>query len=317
MPKYTLEELIAPCDPNPPPPILSEWENLVPVGREIIDPKLIWMLGDVHGHFDHVLETVRASGERPAAVIFLGDLQCPAPFSDCVKDIEAAGITCWAIPGNHDTDSEQACQNLFDDTLFQARNLHGRVVEIAGLRVAGLGGVFRGEIWYPRPSANAEAVAEPRFRSYGAFQDDLQERQGIKRRLSNIEGVQAQTVPDRIAGPTDDARHGKRRKHKSSIFPEDYVNLYGQTADLLVTHEAPSCHPHGFREIDALAQSLRVKYAFHGHHHDSLNYRDDFERLGFAAYGVGFMGITDMFGGRRRLGACDESHTDRNHGRNA
>ena len=288
MPKYTLEELLAQCDPTQPIPVLREWDEMVPVGREIIDQRLIWMLGDVHGNFDHVLETVRASGERPAAVIFLGDLQCPAPFSDCVKDIEAAGIACWAIPGNHDTDSEQECRNLFDDPLFQARNLHGQVVEIAGLRVAGLGGVFRGEIWHPRPSANAEAVAEPRFRSYDEYRDDLPQRQGVK-----------------------------RRKHKSSIFPADYVNLYGQTADLLVTHEAPSCHPHGFREIDALAQSLRVKYVFHGHHHDSLNYRGNFERLGFAAYGVGFMGITDMFGARLRVGAFDESRADRNHGRNA
>ena len=299
---------------HPAAPRPEEWEDLVPVGREIIDQKLIWMLGDVHGNFDHVLETVRASGERPAAVIFLGDLQCPAPFADCVKDIEAAGIACWAIPGNHDTDSEQECRNLFDDLLFQARNLHGRVAEIAGLRVAGLGGVFRGEIWYPRPSANAEAVAEPRFRRYAEFRDDLQQRQGVKRPLSADE---AAAGAERIAGRSEDARHGKRRKHKSSIFPEDYVNLYGQTADLLVTHEAPSCHPHGFREIDALAQSLRVKYAFHGHHHDSLNYRSDFERLGFAAYGVGFMGITDMFGGRLRVGTFDESRTDRNHGRNA
>ncbi len=46
-----------------------------------------------------------------------------------------------------------------------------------------------------------------------------------------------------------------------------------------------------------LAQSLKVKFAFHGHHHDSLNFRTHDERMGFAAHGVGFMGITDMFGG--------------------
>lgn len=105
---------------------------------------MIWLLGDNHGNFDHVLETVEVSGERPAAVIFLGDLECPAPFSACVAPIEAAGIQCWAIPGNHDSDTAENYTNLFDDPLFHERNLHGRVVEIDGIRVAGLGGIFRG-----------------------------------------------------------------------------------------------------------------------------------------------------------------------------
>lgn len=317
MQKYTLEELIAQCDPTNPPPVLKEWDDGVPVRREIVDQKLIWMLGDVHGNFDHVLETVRSSGERPVALIFLGDLQCPAPFSECVNDIEAAGIACWAIPGNHDTDSAEEYRNLFEDPLFQARNLHGRVVEIAGIRVAGLGGVFRGEIWYPRPSENADAVDEPVFRSYDEFRRDLQKKQGLKRRVTRMEGGQVQVVPDRIGGWPDESRNGRLRKHKSSLFHEDYMNLYGQAADILVTHEAPSCHPHGFREIDALAQSLRVKFLFHGHQHDSLNYRNHFERLGFAAYGVGLMGITDMFGGRLRVGEFDAARSCRNDRSNA
>ena len=311
MPKYTLDELLAQIAPGLPLPVLPEWEETMPVGREIIDPKLIWMLGDVHGQFDHVLETVRSSGEQPAAVIFLGDLQCPAPFSECVNDIEVAGIACWAIPGNHDTDSEADCRHLFNDPLFRERNLHGRVVEIAGLRVAGLGGVFRGEIWYPQASGNAEAVDEPVFRSYDAFRHALQQRQGRPRRLSKQESAQAQVAQDRIALRGDAIRNGKLRKHRSSIFHDDYLALYGQCADILVTHEAPACHPHGFQEIDALAQSLHAKYVFHGHHHDSLNYRNEFTRLGFAAYGVGFRGITDLFGGRLRVGESDEARTCR------
>ena len=38
--------------------------------------------------------------------------------------------------------------NLWGSELAD-RNLHGRVVEIAGYRVAGLGGIFRGKIWNP------------------------------------------------------------------------------------------------------------------------------------------------------------------------
>jgi len=251
----------------------------------------IWMLGDVHGNFDHVLETVNASGETPAAVIFLGDLECPIPFSDCVADIEAAGIACWAIPGNHDTDSIENYENLWGDRLFRERNLHGRVVEIAGIRIAGMGGVFRGEIWYPR-----EGLEEPGYSSWKEFV----KRQNM-RRLTRLRVAVDSLTPETIC------RDEVLRKHCSSIFYEDWLRLYGQRADILVTHEAPDCHPHGFGAITSLAKSLRVKFAFHGHHHDNLNFRDHDERLGFAAYGVGFMGITDMVGGMVRVGCFDEA----------
>lgn len=46
MPKYTLEELLAQCDPTKPIPVLTEWAEMVPVGREIIDQKSIGMFGD-------------------------------------------------------------------------------------------------------------------------------------------------------------------------------------------------------------------------------------------------------------------------------
>ena len=34
---------------------------------------MIYFFGDVHGHFDHVLEIVVR--DRPAAIVLLGDLQ--------------------------------------------------------------------------------------------------------------------------------------------------------------------------------------------------------------------------------------------------
>lgn len=256
--------------------------------------RCIWMLGDVHGNFDHVLETVKASGETPAAVIFLGDLECPIPFSDCVADIEAAGIACWAIPGNHDTDSIENYENLWGDRLFQERNLHGRVVEIAGLKIAGLGGVFREKIWYPR-----EGLEEPLIPNWKSYVQN----QNVRR-------------PTRLRVKVDDiatiSRDGALRKHRSSIFYDEWLNLYAQRSDVLVTHEAPGCHPNGFGAITSLAQSLKVKFAFHGHQHDNLNFRGYDERLGFAAYGVGFTGITDMFGGMVRVGSFDEARTYRN-----
>lgn len=238
---------------------------------------MIYLIGDNHGHFAHVHETVRK--DRPDAVIFLGDLECSRPLQDEIASIRDLTEIYW-IPGNHDTDSAETYRNLFESELAD-RNLHGRVVEIVGIKVAGLGGVFRGEIWYP-PDVDVQ------FASYADYIKYLTEQQPLRLR-------------DSVKST------GKARKHRSSIFYEDWLNLYGQTADILVTHEAPSCHPHGFREIDVLAQSLRVKFSFHGHHHDSLNYRAYDKSLGFEAFGVGFCGVTDMFGGRILPGDFDEA----------
>jgi len=75
-----------------------------------------------------------------------------------------------------------------------------------------------------------------------------------------------------------------------------FARLAAQRADLLITHEAPSCHPHGFHAIDALARALGVQAAFHGHHHDSLDYRPQWATLGFRAFGVGLRGVVDHEG---------------------
>lgn len=64
-------------------------------------------------------------------MLFLGDLECPGPFSECVAGIESEGIQCWAIHGSHYTDSAENYLNLWADRLFQERNLHDRVVEVA------------------------------------------------------------------------------------------------------------------------------------------------------------------------------------------
>ena len=242
---------------------------------------IIWILGDNHGTFEHMLETVKVSGEKPAAVVFLGDLECPIPFSDCVADIEAAGIRCWVIPGNHDTDTAESYRNLYGDPLFCERNLHGRVVEIAGLRIAGLGGIFREKIWDP----------------------DTEEMPAI-RNWKKLAAVQNAKRPNRlrIDQPTVDqiAIDGVLRKHSSTIFYDDWFHLYGQQADILVTHEAPDCHEYGYKAITALAQSMRVKFAFHGHMHEDRKYKS--EHLGFQAISVGFCGIMDQYGGRIRVG---------------
>lgn len=253
---------------------------------------MILLFGDVHGNFGHVLPAVVA--EKPAAIIFLGDLQSQKPLEKELTNVMGLTQVYW-IPGNHDTDSKSDYENLFNSTLSD-RNLHGKVTEIDGLLVAGLGGIFRSAVWYPRD--NPEAT--PNFDNYDAYVESELEAARFQefRRLKK-----AGLEPDSVPSPP---LNGKALTHKSTIFYEDWLNLYGQRVDILVTHEAPSCHLYGFVGIDVLAQSMKVKYSFHGHHHDRLNYEKDHERLGFAAHGVGFCGVTDMYGGMITAGDFDD-----------
>lgn len=234
---------------------------------------MIYFLGDVHGHFDHVLEIV--TRDRPDGVVFLGDVQAQRPL-----EVELASILSlteiWFIHGNHDTDTDADYDHLFGSKLAH-RNLHGRVVEIAGVRVAGLGGVFRGRIWCPPQDHLFESQA------------DFLQRCGKGNRW----------------------RGGLMLKHRSSIFPSDCAGLARQRADILVTHEAPSAHANGFGAIDELARSMEVGLAIHGHHHVFHDYRAQRDELGFNAIGVGFCGVVDQDGRVIRPGDYDSKATNR------
>jgi hypothetical protein len=116
-------------------------------------------------------------------------------------------------------------------------NLHGRVVDIAGVQVAGLGGVFRHQVWYPK-QGDEDATITTRAQMLKATPKQNQ------------------------------WRHGLPKKHATTIFPEDFVALPKNSASVLVCHEAPSCHRFGFAGIDALAERLGVGTIVHGHHHE-------------------------------------------------
>lgn len=218
----------------------------------------IYLCGDPHGNFDHLIEVVTHA--KPDAVILLGDLTPLQPLQEVLEPVLSL-TEVWFIHGNHDTDTESSYDHLFSSTLA-GRNLHGRVVEIAGVRIAGLGGVFRKQVWMPPAAAS--------FQSPDAYCAQC--------------------------GRGNLWRDGLPRKHRSTIFPKDFVLLQGQRADILVTHEAPSCHPHGFQVIDELARSLGVSHSFHGHHHDSIDYSASRAELGFMVHGVGLRDIMDLAG---------------------
>ena len=106
----------------------------------------IWFAGDNHSRFRHIIDAVKR--HRPSAIVLLGDIQAKRPLHDELAEILSITQIFW-IPGNHDTDSEADYDNLFGSALAD-RNLHGRVVNVAGVRIAGLGGVFRERVSPPR-----------------------------------------------------------------------------------------------------------------------------------------------------------------------
>jgi len=194
---------------------------------------VIYFCGDPHSHFDHILTAVRT--QSPDAVILLGDIIPERPLH-----IELASIRnltdIWWIPGNHDTGEVKHYDNLFGSELAD-RNLHGRVETIAGLRITGLGGVFRTKVW-------------------DGLQDSTESPQSLMKTM----------------GQGNKWRGGLPLRHRSTIFPSEVQALAKQHADILVTHEAPDSYQFGNAALTRLAESMRVRAAFHGHHHQDLIY---------------------------------------------
>ncbi|WP_048767353.1 metallophosphoesterase family protein [Oligella urethralis] len=228
----------------------------------------VLFFGDLHGGFDHCLPIVEQY--RPQAIVLLGDLELAAPMQEVFREVRQL-TQVWWIPGNHDTDEEHYFDHLYHSEMADF-NLDGRVVELAGIRIAGLGGVFRGKIWHPA----AECW------NYFSPEDYV-----------------------RDCHPRQLWRGGVSLRNRSSIFPETFMALRAQKADILVTHEAPSCNRFGFAVIDRLARQMGACAVFHGHHHDNYDYSPHFERLGFEVYSVGLRGVTALDGSVIRPGEED------------
>lgn len=212
----------------------------------------IWFAGDCHGEFTHILDAARQL--RPDAIVFLGDLDSPRPLQIELSALPEHTVVAY-IPGNHDSDSESNWDNLTSSGFV---NLHNTVATIAGVRIAGLGGVFR-KPWNPRvrPSVDPSLSGD----------------------------AYAQTL-----GKGNLFRGGLPLRHRTTIFPAEVFNLSRQSADVLVTHEAPDLHEFGFNILTELAQAMRVKNAFHGHLHESICY------LSSPWMAVGFRSIVNLRG---------------------
>jgi hypothetical protein len=193
--------------------------------------------GDPHGNFAPILRTCLA--RAPGILILVGDCDCPAPLGQILAPLLSAGWQVRWVLGNHDTDTEAA----FDRLTEAPGDIGLRVEAIGGLQVAGLPGVFKPRVWYPRADDTSGRIEPPQFQSRAAFA--------------------------RVLPPDQLWRGGVPLWHRDTIFPEDFDRLRETRFDVLVSHEAPSTHRHGFAEIDRLAGSCGARLIVHGHHHES------------------------------------------------
>jgi hypothetical protein len=230
----------------------------------------IWFCGDPHGKFGHILYHVEMTprSDRPAALIFLGDLDPQEPLSRIFGHFLNAGIEPWFIHGNHESDHADTWANTLD---CWERNIHGRVATIAGIRVAGLGGVFLDEFWHP--------PAKPIFHSYDEYATYLTSVQPLRLRA-------------------DVGTRQRVRVASSGIFPNVVEELSRQRADVLVTHESPGCCREGFPAIDQLARDMGVRKVFSGHLHKDRHLGGP----GFTAFQVGLRSIRELSGGLIKRG---------------
>jgi predicted phosphodiesterase len=218
--------------------------------------------GDPHGSFAHINEA--ALRTNASAVVLLGDLE---PIHPLHEELHPIRDRVWWIPGNHDADSDDLWIRVWGSGLAD-RNVHGRVVTLPdGTRLAGLGGIFREAVWHPSPGA--ARGGKPAFRSRAEH---------------------SASTP-----PHERWRGSHARKHWGTIYADEVNRLAELQADVLVTHEAPGYHPHGFDLLDTLAQSMGVRAVVHGHHHDRLDSSARWASQGFASIGIGLRGISAVF----------------------
>ncbi len=217
------------------------------------DQKILFA-GDPHGNFSAVISAVQ--NYQPLAVILLGDYDLKKPFESYLAPILDKTQIFW-IPGNHDFEPAIHHHNLFSSDLAN-QGLHLKVIEVAGLRIAGLGGIFLGRVWYP-PNT-------PKWQSKKHY---------LNRKNKNTTCTEISL------------------KYQSAIWPDEWAALKTLKADILVTHEAPRSHRHGFIAIDQLAEAMGVRKVFHGHLHE---YYCAKIRKGIQVFGVANAQVTDLSG---------------------
>ncbi len=239
------------------------------------------IFGDPHCGFDAIDEVAdEIDPARPPICIFLGDFgfadrdfsmrdagQRPEtlPFLDgrtadeILRPLADRGCRILHIRGNHDLDDEAQYGAVISSRILQQGHLNLRVVDVGGIRIAGLDGVF-GSPW--NPDGEEKGIAN--------F------RRGDTRRefIENTIGYWHKDDPERLKGPKLyrhplERQPGLQMGHRKYIFPEDIAYLRTLKADVLISHEAPKSPilNEGFNIIGRLAEDMGAKTVIHGHHH--------------------------------------------------
>lgn len=216
--------------------------------------KQIWFLGDTHSRHTHIFRALKA--ETPCALIHVGDIQPKMPLEQEFKNLPASVPLYW-IPGNHDCDSEVDFDNTHGSQWVN-QCFDAKIIDVDGLKIAGLGGNFMGRIWHP----SKPPIFHTRAEYFKSLPRQNYWREGLPLRV------------------------------RSAIWWEDYEKLWDQRADILVTHEAPTSHRHGFEALDQLADAMQVKLVVHGHHHE--RYESSICDGRIKVMGVGLRGITAL-----------------------
>lgn len=234
----------------------------------------LWFLGDVHGEFKHIAEAVLAEEVKPKWLVLLGDIDIDhISFGEVIEPLRRnfPETRVAFIHGNHDADSVESWECLHN--CGDAVGLHGKVTELNGIKVAGLGGNFMARIWAPPSKPSFESKDKAMDRGPYQWRDGQRPNPSL---------------------------HG-------AIYPDDFKRLAKLRADILITHEAPSCHPYGWEALNELARSMRVVRSFHGHMHDDRS--DEYalvrDKLQFDARAVNYTGIKNGLGEVIRMGPVE------------
>ncbi|MGM0646292.1 MAG: metallophosphoesterase family protein [Thermodesulfobacteriota bacterium] len=196
---------------------------------------MLLFFADAHGNFEELLDI---AGQYPPSTIegifLLGDQTPTRPLTEELAPLDnSLTDKTWFLLGNHDVETDASLENHF---CIWSRHLHKKVVTVGNLRIGGLSGIFTEEVWLP--------PHPPRW--------------------PNRQACAQYTVQDAEAGADS-----LPRRHWASIFPEDIPDGFaGQQVDILLTHEVPGTHHHGFPEIDQLAQHSGAALVLHGHLHE-------------------------------------------------
>ena len=190
--------------------------------------------GDPHGEWRPLLETLQ--GHSPDAVVLLGDCDLHRALSDELGDGLPSPERLFFILGNHEADR----QCFYDNVLSAApssNHLNAKVVEVGGVRIAGLSGTFDQHVWHPDLNDG-----EPFYRTRAEMLWHLRAKQRADTELP--------------------------LRYKVAVWYEDYEALFAESCDVLVLHDAPPPHRYGHAVLDDLAEAMDARLIVHGHHHE-------------------------------------------------